>query len=394
VAEHIHDCVIVGAGPAGSAAALQLARDGLDVVFLEMHRFPLIEISGEPFERGRQYGERAAGLIQFNLEGYWRLFQRDTSLDRAAVLEQARRYLRPIEGYAPHLLEEMRGIAEGAGVSLDEVLALNCRTEILSLGTIPLREECTGLFVAPEATADGHTLLAQNWDWANVMRGGMVLLRIEQPGRPTVLTLTEAGMVGKIGLNSAGVGVCTNFLRHDHRRIGVPFHLILRETLEAHRLGLAVAAIYRHVRADSGNYLLAHADGEAVDLEATPSDVGFLHPQNGLLVHTNHFLTPRLQAGDVGIAPSDHTLLRYGRALRLLRAQAGQITVEMLKSVLRDHFNHPKSICRHPDPGQPEVERSATLASVILDLTAGEMHVTAGEPCETEYQNISVEGGN
>jgi electron transfer flavoprotein-quinone oxidoreductase len=35
VSEHVHDCIVVGAGPAGSAAALQLARDGLDVVLLE-----------------------------------------------------------------------------------------------------------------------------------------------------------------------------------------------------------------------------------------------------------------------------------------------------------------------------------------------------------------------
>jgi electron transfer flavoprotein-quinone oxidoreductase len=33
--EHVHDCIVVGAGPAGSAAALQLACDGLDVVLLE-----------------------------------------------------------------------------------------------------------------------------------------------------------------------------------------------------------------------------------------------------------------------------------------------------------------------------------------------------------------------
>jgi electron transfer flavoprotein-quinone oxidoreductase len=40
VAEHVHDCVVVGAGPAGSAAALQLARDGLDVVLLERGNRP------------------------------------------------------------------------------------------------------------------------------------------------------------------------------------------------------------------------------------------------------------------------------------------------------------------------------------------------------------------
>jgi electron transfer flavoprotein-quinone oxidoreductase len=35
VAQHVHDCIVVGAGPAGAAAALQMARDGLDVVLLE-----------------------------------------------------------------------------------------------------------------------------------------------------------------------------------------------------------------------------------------------------------------------------------------------------------------------------------------------------------------------
>ena len=40
VSEHIHDCIVVGAGPAGSAAALQMARDGLDVVLLERGNRP------------------------------------------------------------------------------------------------------------------------------------------------------------------------------------------------------------------------------------------------------------------------------------------------------------------------------------------------------------------
>lgn len=356
-----------------------------------MDKFPLIKTGGQPFERGRQHGQQAADLIRFNLDGYWRLFEFESKLDRTAALAQTRRYLEPIRAYAPHLLEEMRGIAAGASVTLDDVLALNCRTELFSVGHVPPRGECTAIFAGPEATADGRTLLAQNWDWSDILRGGTILLRIEQPGAPTVLTLTEAGMVGKIGLNSAGVGVCTNFLRHDHRRTGAPFHVLLREALNAPRLGLAVQAIYRGVRADSGNYLLAHAEGEGINLEATPSDVGFCHPKHGLLIHTNHFVTPRLQGGDAGILESDNTLLRYGRASRLMRAQRGQVTLESLKTVFRDHFNHPKAICRHPDPALPEVERSATLASVILDLAAGEMHVSAGEPCQNDYVTLNLE---
>jgi isopenicillin-N N-acyltransferase-like protein len=353
-------------------------------------RFPFLQIAGAPFERGCQHGEQAADLIHFNLEGYCQQFRHYAGLDRTAALEQARLYLHPIQAHTPHLLEEMRGIAAGAGLSLDEILALNCRTEILSTTRIPLCQECTAIFAAPERTADGHTLLAQNWDWSDILRGGMVLLRIEQPGRPTVLTLTEAGMVGKIGLNSAGLGVCTNFLRHNQRRLSLPFHVILREALDAPRLGLAVAAVYRAGRADAGNYLLAHADGEGISLEAAPSSVAWLHPRDGLLLHTNHFLVPRLQEGDTGIQESDNTLVRYGRAIRLLQGRAGSFTVENLMEILRDHFDRPKSICRHPDPTLPRIEQSATLASMILDLTAARMYVAVGEPCQVDYYSVDL----
>jgi isopenicillin-N N-acyltransferase-like protein len=364
-----------------------------------MGDFPLIEVRGEPFERGQQYGAQAAELIRSNLEGYFLLFQHATGLTPPGVLEKAREYLEPAQEYAPHLVDEMRGIAQGAGVSLDEVLALNCRTEILSVGAVPLRKgectacqgECTALFVAPEFTANGQALLAQNWDWADVLRGGQVLLRVQRPSEPkTVLTLTEAGQVGKIGLNSAGVGVCLNFLRHDQRRLGAPLHLMLREALESPRLSLATAAVYRARRADAGNFLLAHAQGEAVSLEATPADVGVLHTEGGLLVHTNHFITPRLQEGDTGILDSTSTELRYNRALQVLRVHLGAITVETLQEVLRDHFHRPNSICRHPDLALPEIERTATLASVIMNLCTGEMHVIGGEPCQGEHHTLTI----
>ena len=355
-----------------------------------MERFPFIQIQGSPRERGWQFGEQAADLIQFNLDNYWRLFHDLAGLSRPSVIEETARFVRPLDAYAPHLLEEMRGIAEGAGTTLAEILALNCRTEFLSAAKVPFHE-CTAILAGPEATANGHTLLAQNWDWAEILRGGMVLLQIEQPGRPTVLTLTEAGMVGKIGLNSAGIGVCTNFVLHDSRRHGVPFHAILREALNAPRLGVAVLAVYRQARADSGNYLFAHANGEAINLEATPATVAFQHPAHGLFIHTNHFLAPHLQPGDHGIRESDNTLLRYGRAKRLLEPQIGRITIDTLKELFQDHFNYSRSICRHSDPELRVAERNVTLASIIIDLTAGEAHIACGEPCQSPYYTVQLE---
>jgi len=99
---------------------------------------------------------------------------------------------------------------------------------------------------------------------------------------------------------------------------------------------------------------------------------------------------PRLQEGDTGILESDNTLMRYGRAIRLLQHRAEALTVGTLMEVLRDHFDLPKSICRHPDATLPRVEQSATLASMVLDLTAARMHIAVGEPCQADYYSLEL----
>jgi isopenicillin-N N-acyltransferase-like protein len=69
-------------------------------------------------------------------------------------------------------------------------------------------------------------------------------------------------------------------------------------------------------------------------------------------------------------------------------AKAGEITVEDFKEVLRDHVNHPNSICRHPDERDTELEHVQTVASIIMNLTQKEVHIASGPPCCNEYQTM------
>jgi isopenicillin-N N-acyltransferase-like protein len=356
-----------------------------------MPEFPRISVSGTPFECGQQYGEAARQQIHFNLERYWKLLKKEAFMDRGLAMVFIPYHLEAIEKYSRDIFDEMRGIASGANLTLEEVAVLNCRSELLAHADDVSFVECTSLYAAPESTT-GETLLAQNWDWYDLFRGGTVLLQIEQQGKPTVLTLTEAGIVGKIGMNSAGIGICLNLLKSRKKGNGVPIHVMLRKGLEAKQPNLASEAIYCADRAGSGNVIIAHREGEAVDFEITPDFIGLLYPQDGLLVHTNHFLSPSLQAGDLAIAESQSSIWRYGRALRLLRLMNGQITVEGVKEILRDHFSSPYCICRHPELIPDNDQPVATLASVIMDLSAGEMHVSAGEPCREAYTTYRIGG--
>lgn len=355
-----------------------------------------IEMEGEAYERGCQYGAREAAAIRQNVGTYLRLIEFHAGLGWAAALEAAGTFGPIIETHAPDLLLEMRGIADGAACDLAEILLINSRSELMLAAA-----ECTALAATPEVTNQGQVLLGQNWDWYTAVDAEPVLLHIRPSDGPEILTLAEAGQVGKIGLNSAGLGVCLNFLEHSDRGEGMPVHVILRQMLNCEALGEAIRAALGVPRGGAANILLAHAEGEILDLELTATDADFVYGDTGWLVHANHFESLRLRDGDVGMRSSKSTLARAARARRLLSAQAaqarelaparGSISLDTFGDILRDHAYGAYAICRHVDVTEPPLQQTVTKASIIMDLSARVMHLAAGQPCQQEYQAITLD---
>ena len=238
---------------------------------------PRLTLQGSPRDIGQAHGETFRPLVQDNVKTYFAIFAHYAGLSREQVLSRASLFMPVIEQFDADLLEEIRGIAEASGNQLEEIVAINSRTEIMFKET-PHLGECTALAATPEATASGHTLLGQNWDWMPKLDGHMLLLTIKQKGqeeKPTVLTCTEAGIVAKIGMNSAGLGVCVNLLVSDSTRVGLPFHILCRGILSSFSMGEALGKIFNHQTGASANYLIGHMDGEAIDIETNP--VSYTH---------------------------------------------------------------------------------------------------------------------
>lgn len=186
-----------------------------------MNTLPLIELAGGPEEQGRAFGRATADLVSHNLTVYFRQFLEDTHLDRAEVLRRVARYWPVVETEAPAFAAMVAGIAEGTGRPLPDIAALNLRYELLyaEFSRIGQAEpgyrhpaaECTAFAVLPEVSGDGHLRIGQNWDWIPDVAG--VLLHVTRPDGLRVLCFTEAGIAGgKIGANSAGVGLAVNGL--------------------------------------------------------------------------------------------------------------------------------------------------------------------------------------
>lgn len=357
--------------------------------------FPILNLDGDAYECGVGHGEGAPERIARTVEIYLSAFNDQAKLSLADVRERARAYANEIEAIDADILAELKGIAAGSRQTLEDIVAINCRTELL-YGALAGREaatECTTIVALPEATRDGRILIAKNWDWREPCVDTVVVLRIRQRGKPALCMIVEAGMVGRDGLNEEGIVVCGNLLvsNDDKGRTGVPIPILRRRILHARHYYEAIDGLMRSARGASGNYLIAHRDGVAIDFETTPSNVYTVYPERGLLTHANHFQSTVAQATGVAKHYTGDSLYRDFRARQLLETKIGSIGIDDLKHVLRDEFGAPRAICRYPHdyPGQA---RTMTIASLIFDPAAGVMEVAAGQPTRSDYAPVRLPG--
>jgi isopenicillin-N N-acyltransferase-like protein len=372
---------------------------------------PVLELSSEPYEMGREHGRRAQNRVRHNLSVYFRRFEKEANLTRHEALRRSEQYLAVIRGANPAYAKAMEGLSEGANCNLLEITALNVRYELIyseftRMGlelvgkALPRPYGCSGFAAMPEVTKDGHLLLGQNWDWVPGIQS--LFLKIRDEDGISILCFTEAGIVGgKIGLNSAGIGLTINGMvsqLDDWSRLGKPFHVRCWEVLNSRTLEEAANVVREDPRACSANFILAQATEQgatdALDLEAAPSGILTLKPQDGLLTHTNHFsnstalgVTEPLEEERKGsVCRRD----RLGQLLRETRMKNSKLSLADLQAILRDHNSIPESICRHAGNQLPEEKRYQTLVSIIMDLHAQRLWHAAGPPCMNDYLSLSM----
>ncbi|MBS1888643.1 MAG: peptidase C45 [Actinobacteria bacterium] len=349
--------------------------------------------SRRPGERGREFGRARAELVGASWAGYLEHFEAGGLCGREEVEAWGAEALAAVAAWAPHLAEEIEGIADGAGLGAAQVAALNARTEILAKVArrrrLPGRGECT-VMVAVESEADGP-LGAQTWDWHDEFATTWLVWGLEEESGMRVQTLTEAGVLAKLGVNSAGIAVLLNVLHHEDDAsvaLGVPIHALLRRILgESETIFDALRLLGSFAPAASSAVTLVAAEGgegTALTAELRPgARPGYVLPdERGHLVHTNHFLSPGGEAGDLEPVVGPDSLFRF----ELMRRRAGHLTApaggEEMLAAFRSHLGGGGAVCCHPEPGAGLGDRYATLATVLVDPAAGRLRFADGGPCE------------
>lgn len=361
-------------------------------------RYREIRVRGTPREMGRQIGEAAREEIRAFTEIALARVNLTMRVSRERALQIAARSAEFANKYAPHMMDELRGMAESSGLGLDELMLLQVRNQL----TPDPEAGCTSLSISEiGAGLVGGNIVAQNWDNDPGLDPFTIVLTRQPDDKPALMNITQAGLIAYIGLNDAGIGLCLNTLPAPAREVGVPHYFTVRGIYESASLDAAVAAVRRAERAIPANIMLATPQGPA-DLEVTVDQVNVIAPTDAtsgcrtsgpglrqLVTHTNHCLHRELTSINDRFPDLIQSRARQ-RRIDDLTSETATLDVESIQRILADHDDFPHSICRHPN-NDAATGHWQTTFSVIIEPSRRQMHVSRGTPCNHPYETYVLE---
>ncbi len=350
-------------------------------------RIPIIKTSGSQFQVGRQIGQAARTSLSKMYESTLDLYGARWPMLR----RQSRAFLAATERCLPRVVEELRGCAEGARISFEDLFLMSVE-ELLyeevrgeeNLSQPLLAEEggrkgCSDLAAAPPATTDGSVWLAHNNDLGRGVEEDLFVTHLCAEGEPEVVAVTVGGIFISIGFNRAGISLTGNQLSANDSRVGVPRLLIVRDILAQNNFDSAVMSALSPERASSYNNLIASGDGRIVNVEGSATDCALIEPERGTTFHTNHYLADKMKRFELLPDEVQYSAARCSRAQHFAEKYRGRIDREVCEMFLRDHVFAPWSVCKHAG-------ESVTVFSALINLTEQKLWLARGNPCQNEYE--------
>ena len=345
---------------------------------IDRTRITVVDAHGTPLEVGLAHGEqRRAAIADGLLRWKTRLAETLNEDPDAAITRFLRetRFSLTIERITPDLLQEVRGIAQGANQPFETILAYNLLDEAWEWVGAQQQPGCTSCGVRE----GGVPVVAQNMDIPDVHDGTQTVLRAAVDGRPEVMVLTYAGMIGLMGCNADGVGVVVNNLQVlPVADDALPVAFIMRGILQQSTLAAAATFVTSVPHAIGQHYAIGSPEGLRA-FEGCGAGVVELPADATRYVHANHPL------GDTAVRMETEpvyqrsiTRERHAKAAASLDTSA---TIAGIKHALED-TETPVSFA--PKKG------FMTFGGMVMRLTVPpQVEVTAGPPHLSRWLPIS-----
>lgn len=337
----------------------------------------LISLRGSHYDIGYEHGDATAlEILKFCRLFHAKLAANNISRDTAVKI--AGKFGKCTDKYAPWLLEEIRGIADGAGMKYETILSLNCMFEIPRIVGKKELHYCTVWGVT-----DGKQCIAvQNLDLAREYGELLTLMHIAPAGKRSVFLLVLPGMVGMMGMNQDGLSFSGTTVSSREARYGVPKPFLGRSIMHnCSNVHEAARALRDAPRTTGGNAMLADAHGGMQIIECSAVKCALIEPQNGYVASTNHYTDDDLY----GLSPPDTTSSEARLArIRWLLEHAEKRDLETMFSIACDHEHEPDdlTICRHGS--------ISTVSSLVFVPSEKCIWIAGGLPCSSSFKQYHV----
>lgn len=279
--------------------------------------------------------------------------------------------------FAPHITEEIEGIATGSNLTLTDLVILNNYTDFRDI-SLP-EEGCSTVHIqTPSEIMSGQT-----WDMHRSAKNYMCVIHVpETKHHSAQLILSLVGCVGLMGVNTHNCLVGVNNINTTNAKTGIIWPLLVRRALEEKNLAEMRRTLITASVTSGHNYLISSRDG-GEHLEITPSlyekVAAILKGQVGSIFHTNHCLGAEIEKLEDKKSMSSTTINRYN----LLSKKSYKVQdLEDFKNLLTDHDEFPKSICSHYETGVQDP--SFTCGGGVSDLKIGKHIFWRGCPAHDQ----------
>jgi isopenicillin-N N-acyltransferase-like protein len=249
---------------------------------------------------------------------------------------------------------------------------------------------CTSFAVNEQRTADGHILAAHTEDWIPEDEDDVFVVLVKPDDEAPFLAMTYGGLLPNVGFNANGIAQLIDTVYPSDSRIGIPRLVVARAVLAAKRISGAIGRALIAHRAAGYNHLVVHESGEMYSIEVSATRFEILHGTDGYIVHTNHYLSDTMKGIESDPEELISSRVRYFRANRLLRENSSH-SIKSMQAIQKDHVNLPNSICNHAVEWTDPLDREKTISALVIDVTAREMHICWGNPCQNSYHTYHLD---
>lgn len=358
----------------------------------------LVYLKGSHYDIGYQHGKQLSDIIIESVVPFMEDEMRENGISTDQAMTIANRYETLMSKDYPEIIDETRGLAEGAGIDFGKALRILLFWEVQD--TVERKfPECSSFVAAGDATVAGDPIASQNSDWPKKMisRGIPHVFHVTPKGRYSFIGRGLAGNLGRtsvIGFNEKGLGFVGSGI-HQGKGSGFGFPALVITRIGLERCSTVeefldlVKSVPRWSHAGE-NVDVVDKQGNMARLSFTTKRIMIVQTKDHFLVSTNHYHNREMRHfGPENRDSYPSSYERYDRMIDLLKENYGKIDREVAQRIMSDHKygNKPpegaSSICRHG-------KNQETMGNLLFFPSQREFWMSQGTPCMGDYSKFKL----